>query len=179
MRKRLISKIIAIALTAMMTTCLTACEVERDIPVYGTGIESEADTSVRHNLSPTAPVETEPVAPVEAYIKSAIVNYDETFGEYISVYVVVTNNTGETRTIGSLIGISIPGMSYITENITGEEAGDPMRKIKNGEQALRVYSYAIDDYPVEDPVDITVYAYINGDERGDDLDAHRFYLTEE
>lgn len=85
--KKSISKIIAIALTAVMTSCLTACEDQRNIPTYGTGLESEADTSVRHNLSPTAPVETEPVAPVEAYIYNAFTGYSDDIGEYVAVTV--------------------------------------------------------------------------------------------
>lgn len=38
--KKTFSKIIAIALTAMITACMTSCEDERDVPTYGTVIES-------------------------------------------------------------------------------------------------------------------------------------------
>lgn len=42
--KKSISKITAIALTAVMTSCLTSCEDQRNIPTYGTGLENDVES---------------------------------------------------------------------------------------------------------------------------------------
>lgn len=187
MRKKSISKIIAIALTAMMTTCLTACEDKRDIPVYGTGIESEADTSVHHRLSPTAPVETEPVTEynADAYIKSVNTGYDEQYGEYIAVCVVITNNLSEKIEACKLAQVKVfndleLSLIEITDNIIGDEYEDKFAEIKPGEQSLMIQKFQLSEMDVASSfIDVNVTVWDNAIQDNVVVDSRRYYLTEE
>ena len=184
MKMKTFSKIMAIALTAVMTTCMTSCEDQRDIPVYGTGLESEVGTSVRYNLSPTAPVETEPAEPVEAYIHSANVGYSDLIGEYIAVTIVVTNNTGETYEVGNLIGVSVvddSGNRLVLGTNNPPELDDAgiRKEVNNDEQmfAICTFSNPFSNYSLDgiNFIDISIQSgYVEGT-----LDSRRFYLTEE
>lgn len=186
MKTKVISKIIAIALTAVMTTCLTACEDERNIPAYGTGLESEADTVVRHNLSPTAPVETEP-APVlnaDAYIKYADIGYDEEMGEYVFVYVVITNNMDKKMEAWRLAqtkvfadnGLSLKG---ITKNLMGDDHEDVATEIKPGKQAFIIQKFRLSSMgSIPEFIDIRVNVWDNTSQDYMEVDYARLYLTE-
>lgn len=182
MKTKSISKIISVLFALMMTTCLTSCEDERSIPVQGSGLESGTESSVRYNLSPTAPVETESAAPVEAYIYSAMIGYSDEIGDYVAVTIMVTNNTGEERFAGDIVGMSairndgieLPGCS---ENpaILNDDGG--YKKIANGEQMFTIYTCAFMPFGIEgvEYIDITLQSgYVDGI-----LDSQRFYLTEE
>jgi len=178
---KMFSKIMAVALTAIMTACLTSCEDE-SVPAYGTGIGSETESSVRYNLSPTAPVETEPAAPVEAYIYNAMIGYSDEIGDYVAVTIMVTNNTGEDQNAGSLVGIDIRDNSGVqvppcTSNPAFMNDEGRRKKIDNDEQIFVVYTCAFvsQDIGDVDYIDITLRSkYVD-----DILDSQRFYLTEE
>lgn len=178
MKMKTFSKLMAIALMAIMTTCLTSCEDERTIPVQGSGVDTSVETSVRYNLSPTAPVETEPVAPVEAYIYNAFVDYSDEIGDYVAVTIMVTNNTGEDREAGDIIGMQIVGSDGISLSLCKNNPSilndDGLKKkINNGEQMFTIYTCMFDSMDI-DYIDITLKSgYVDGV-----LDSQRFYLTE-
>ncbi len=105
MKMKTFSKIMAVALTAMMTLSLTACEDE-SVPAYGTGVES--DGGVHHNLSPNPPAETESeTGMVEGYIRGCGIGYDDEVGEYIWVTAFVTSHYPEKTEMWRLVNISV------------------------------------------------------------------------
>lgn len=182
MKTKSISKIMSVLFALMMTICLTSCDDERTTPVQGSGLESEVESSVRYNLSPTAPVETEPAAPVEAYIYNAMIGYSDEIGDYVAVTIMVTNNTGEERTAGSIVGMRAVrdngielALCSTNPSILNDEG--IKKKITNGEQMFTVYTCAFMPFGIEDVeyIDITLQSgYVDGI-----LDSQRFYLTEE
>ncbi len=170
--------IAAIALMAAMTTCLTACE-EDSVPAYGTIMEEDTKP-IRHELSPTPPVE---VPDVEASIYSAYTGYSDDVGEYIAVVVIVINNTNETKEVGYLLGVSVTddsgrGLAYCTNNITGDENENLSREIGPGEQTYAIYSFnsPSTNFTLNgiEYIDISVQNDVDGV-----LDSRRYYLTEE
>lgn len=180
MKMKTFSKIMAVALTAMMTLSLTSCEDE-SVPAYGTGVEGEAESSVRYNLSPTAPVETEPAAPVEAYIYNAMIGYSDEIGDYVAVTIMVTNNTGEEQTAGSLVGIDArdnSGMQVPPCTSNPDFMNDEGRRkiIGNGEQMFVIYTCAFASQDIRDVeyIDISLRSKFVDDV----LDSQRYYLTE-
>ncbi len=178
------TKSIAMVLIILMSICLAACEDERNVPAYGTGLEENVSTYVRHNLSPTAPVETEPVAPVEAYIYNAFTGYSDEIGEYVAVTVVVTNNTGETQETVALTGVNVVdslGRDLVPcmFNVIDTEYDDLFKEIPMGEQefGIHVFASASLDFTLNgiEFIDISLQSgYVDGV-----LDTRRFYLTEE
>lgn len=110
MKMKTFSKLMAIALMAIMTTCLTSCEDERSIPVQGSGI---SDDSVHHNLSPNPPAETESKTEntVEGYIRGCGVGYDDEVGEYIWVTAFVTSHYSEKKTVWHVVNSVMYGNS--------------------------------------------------------------------
>lgn len=181
------TKSIAMVLIILMSICLTACEDERNVAVYGTGLEENVGTSVRHNLSPTAPVETEPVAPVEAYIYNAFTGYSDEIGEYVAVTVVITNNTGETQEAGHLAEVNVISDSgseliFCTNNPPAVDDEGIRKKIDNGKQMVSIVTFAnpLSNYSLDgiEYIDITLKTWYMSD-TGTVLDTRRFYLTEE
>lgn len=182
MKMKTFSKLMAIALMAIMTTCLTSCEDERTIPVQGSGVDTSVETSVRYNLSPTAPVETEPAAPVEAYIYNAFIDYSDEIGDYVAVTIMVTNNTGEDREAGDLVGMAAIrddglAMTPCTTNPAILDDEGARKKIANGEQMFTIYTCTFFPFDINGVkyIDIALQSeYAEGT-----LDSQRFYLTEE
>lgn len=182
MKIKAILKTAVIAAAAAVTLCLTGCENNDNVPAYGTGVEAENETKVHKKLSPTEPVETEPAALVEAYIYSAIINYSDEIGDYVAVTILVTNNTGEERAAGDIVGMSVIRddgleMTPCTTNpaILNDEGGE--KKITNGEQMFTIYTCTFFPFAIDDVkyIDITLQSgYVDGV-----LDSQRFYLTEE
>lgn len=180
MKTKSISKIISVLFALMMTTCLTSCEDERSTPVQGSGLESGTESSVRYNLSPTAPVETEPAAPVEAYIYSARIDYSSVLdSHYVAITIMVTNNLGEDLEAGYMVGVSTndsnsKSLPLYTVNPPELEDEGISKTITAGEQMFVIYSCELDSLDIE-YIDITLQSqYVD-----DFLDYQRFYLTEE
>ena len=185
MKMKTFSKIMAVALTAMMTLSLTACEDE-SVPAYGTGVESEAESSVRYNLSPTAPIETEPTAPVEAYIYSARIDYSDLIGDYAVLTLLVTNNTNVPKKASELIYVTVTdnqGRDEIFYPDWFSDSGEGIYRIVDGNtQVYVMYAYGLQSLDIE-YIDIVVHEHPgeNGDSYTETnvLDSQRFYLTEE
>lgn len=183
MKTKSISKIISVLFALMMTTCLTSCEDERSIPVQGSGLEGEAESSVRYNLSPTAPVETEPV---EAYIYSARIDYSDLIGDYAVLTLLVTNNTNVPKKASELIYVTVTdnqGRDEIFYPDWFSDSGEGIYRVVDGNtQAYVLYAYGLQSLDIE-YIDIVVHEYPGED--GDSytetnvLDSQRFYLTEE
>lgn len=185
MKTQSISKIMFVLLALMMTICLTSCEDE-SVPAYGTGVEGEAESSVRYNLSPTAPVETEPAAPVEAYIYSARIDYSDLIGDYLILTLLVTNNTNVPKEAWELTSISVTddrGRKEIFCPDWFSDTGEGIYQVVDGNtQSYVMYAYGLHSLDIE-YIDITVREHGEETEdtyvEGDILDYQRFYLTEE
>lgn len=178
--KKVLSKIIAIALTAVMTTCLTACEDERNIPTYGTGLESEADTVVRHNLSPTAPVETEPESDnmADGFIRGCGIGYDDEVGEYIWVTAIVTSLNPNEVEIHRIVDASVYGddglpLSYCQKLVLNDGTDDPYRTVNYGDQVIVTWSFVLSRQI--GAIDINLLDNSNQEV----IDTMHLYLTEE
>ena len=171
----------AIALTAVMTTSLTACEDE-NVPAYGTGIVS--DTGVKHNLSPTPPVETEPEPDLRAnaMIRAVDIGYSEEYGEYIFVHVFITNNTDEKKEAWRLASVSIDTdyglqLSKIPQ-IYDDEHEDLNLMIKPGKQDFVIYKFKLPEWPAEQ-LYVKVSVWDDAIQDNVVVDHTELYLTEE
>lgn len=152
MKMKTFSKIMTLAFTAVMTTSLTACEDE-NVPAYGTGIIS--DTGVKHNLSPTPPVETEPEPDLDAsaMIRAVDIGYSEEYGEYIFVHVFITNNTDEKEEAWRLANVSITTdigwpLAKIGQ-IYDDDHENTKLTIKPGKQDFVIFKFQLPDWPTE------------------------------
>lgn len=182
MKMKTFSKLMAIALMAIMTTCLTSCEDERTIPVQGSGI---SDDSVHHNLSPNPPAETKLQGDLvaSAFIRSADIAYDENLGEYIYVYVFITNNTDEKTEAWKLaqaVVLDDQGLSLmpIYDNLMGEDREDMSLIIKPDTQDFVIQKFQMPSWDTEF-IDVNVSVWDNGSQDYVITDTRRLYLTEE
>lgn len=174
------SKLMAIALMAIMTITLTSCEDERSIPVQGSGI---SDDGVHHNLSPNPPAETEPQSDLnaEAFIKSVSIGYNDEVGEYIYVTVVITNKMDEKMEAWRLAQVGVlddQGLPHIVlmEELMGDKHEDTSRVIKPGDQDFIIQNFELHDTEF---VDVSISVWDNASQNYIVTDFKRFYLTEE
>lgn len=182
MKTKSISKIISVLFAIVMTTCLTSCEDE-SVPAYGTGVES--DGGVHHNLSPNPPTETEPQADLDAtaFIRTVDIGYDPEIGEYIYVYVFITNNTDEKMEawrlaqVGVLSDQELPLQSLMIE-VMGDKHEDTSRMIKPGDQDFIIEKFYFPDYK-STFLDVRVSVWDNTTQENVIVDSRRLYLTEE
>lgn len=181
MKMKTFSKIMAVALTAMMTLTLTACEDE-SVPAYGTGVES--DGGVHHNLSPNPPAETESeTSMVEGYIRGCGVGYDDEVGEYIWVTAFVTSHYSEKLEAWRIVGAVMyddegwPD-SYITLSNPPDKSYDPDLIVKPETPTMISWAFSIPDDTSSIVVELVDSAYSSTGERKV-LDSIQSYLTEE
>lgn len=182
MKMKTFSKLMAIALMAIMTTCLSSCEDERTIPVQGSGI---SDDSVHHNLSPNPPAETESKTEntVEGYIRGCGVGYDDEVGEYIWVTAFVTSHYSEKLEAWQLANVVIYdddgwGHSWIPIQNPPDKSYDLGMLVKPETPTMVTWAFRL---PAD--TDSIVIELSNADYygAGDDgiLDSTQLYLTEE
>lgn len=182
MKMKTFSKIMAVALTAVMTTCLTSCEDE-SVPAYGTGLQD--DGGIHHNLSPNPPTETEPQSDLNAtaFIRNVDIGYDTEIGEYIYVYVFITNNTDEKMEAWRLANASVRDdqgllLNEILENTMGDKHEDVSSTIRAGEQDFVIQKFWFPDHD-SSFFDINVSVWDNTTQENVIVDSQRVYLTEE
>lgn len=181
MKMKSISKIMAVALTAMMTLSLTSCEDE-SVPAYGTRVES--DGGVHHNLSPNPPAETESeTGMVEGYIRGCGVSYDEEIGEYIWVTAFVTSHYSEKMEAWQIVGVVMyddegwPD-SYITLSNPPDKSYDPELIINPETPTMISWAFQFPDDTDSVTIELSDAAYSSS---GEDriLDSVQSYLTKE
>lgn len=182
MKMKTFSKLVAIALMAIMTTCLTSCEDERSIPVQGSGI---SDDSVHHNLSPNPPAETESKTEntVEGYIRGCGVGYDDEVGEYIWVTAFVTSHYSEKLEAWKVIGAVMYDDQdwpdgYITLAKLPDKSYDPEIVVKPDEPTMVSWAFRLPADSEYVTIKLLDPAYVGtGEEHV--LDSMQLYLTEE
>lgn len=179
---KMFSKIMAVALTAIMTACLTSCEDE-SVPAYGTGLQN--DGGIHHNLSPNPPAETEPQADLNAtaFIRTVDIGYDPEVGEYIYAYVFITNNTDEKMEAWRLASLRILDdqelpLIEITEELMGDKHEDVSLVIKPNEQNFIIQKFRMAPQASEF-IDVYVSVWDNTTQEKVVVDSTRLYLTEE
>lgn len=175
MKIKTILKTAVIAAAAAVTLCLTGCENGDNVPAYGTG--------VHHNLSPNPPAETEPQSDLdaEAFIKGVGVGYDDEFGEYIYVTVVITNKMSEKMEAWKLAQVGVhddQGLPHVVlmEELMGDKHENTSRMIKPNEQDFIIQNFELHDTQF---IDIRVSVWDNSSQDYIITDSRRFYLTEE
>lgn len=180
MKMKSISKIMAVALTAMMTLTLTSCEDET-VPAYGTGVES--DGGVHHNLSPNPPAETESeTGMVEGYIRGCGVGYDDEVGEYIWVTAFVTSHYSEKIEVWRVVNTSIyddAGLrrSYITLPSIPDDSYNLDMLIKPETPTMVSWAFSLPNDSEYIIAELVESAY-SGDREQNVLDTIQSYLTE-
>lgn len=101
MKMKTFSKLMAIALMAIVTTCLTSCEDET-VPVYGTG--NYVDVTTTKSDEPRLVVIDEDVGAF-AELDDVHIGIDPP-GRYLCIHLVVGNNNGP-MTVGELISVKV------------------------------------------------------------------------
>lgn len=154
--KKVLSKIMAIALTAVMTACLTSCEDQRDIPVYGTGLED--DTGVHHQIVTEPRYEEFQVMGADFMLINAVIEQGTDGYEYLVLYTGVTNMMSDKHSADELIGVSAKdpedtGLYYMRDSIGDYNPNDQEEPIDPGKQKLILYAYRL-------PVTETEYVVI-------------------
>lgn len=181
MKMKTFSKIMAVALTAMMTLSLTACEDE-SVPAYGTGVES--DGGVHHNLSPNPPAETESeTSMVEGFIRGCGIGYDEEIGEYIWVTAFVTSHYSEKLEAWQLVNAKVYGKydfpyTWIMLSSPPDDSYDLTTTLKPETPTMISWAFPMPD---DDTTEITISLVDStGSASGESvvLDTIQSYLTE-
>lgn len=103
MKMKTFSKIVAVALTAMMTTCLTSCE-EETVPVYGTG--NYVDVTTTKSDEPRLVVIDEDVGAF-AELEDVHIGVNPP-KRYLCVHLTIGNNNG-SMTTGELVTVKVTG----------------------------------------------------------------------
>lgn len=182
MKMKTFSKLMAIALMAIMTITLTSCEDET-VPTYGTGVED--DGGIHHNLSPNPPAETESKTEntVEGYIRGCGVGYDDEVGEYIWVTAFVTSHYSEKLEAWQLVNASLyddNGLrrSYITLSSSPDKSYNLDMQVKPETPTMISWAFSLPSNSEYITVELTDSAYSGADVQKI-LDSTQLYLTEE
>lgn len=167
MKMKTFSKLMAIALMAIMTTCLTSCEDERTVPVQGSGI---GDDGVHHQIVTEPKDEKLPDENQGAdfMLVNAMIESGSDDIEYLILYTGITNLTNEEHTPGELLGVTAwypdnmdswysgSAVLYATSDVGDFKISDANKSIKPGEQSLVIYAFEL--VPEEIPY-VTIKAY--------------------
>lgn len=168
MKMKTFSKIVAVALTAMMTLSLTACEDERSIPVQGSGLQSESGVHHQIVTKPESELPTEAAQGADFMLINAVIEQGTDGTEYLILYTGVTNLTNEPHTADELLGVSAwypdntdswfsgAGLWSADIDVGDFIVGNSAQPINPGEQSLVTYAYGL---APDDIAYVTIQAY--------------------
>ena len=146
------TKSIAMVLIILMSICLAACEDERNVPAYGTGVEE--DTGIHHQIvtEPRYEVSEEVTQGADFMLVNAVIEQGSDGNEYLVLYTGVTNLTNEKKSPVELVsvGCCLPSetwLSYCRIPLSDYNEDDLYDiSIKPGEQKLVVYAMLVPQY---------------------------------